>query len=73
VAPDYAAKDNRQGYKKALSKENQELSRGALPALPKLNRSMSRAGYKHSPRAFNEYGTNSLKRKERPDGLSFLS
>jgi hypothetical protein len=41
VAPDYAAKDNQQGYKKALSKKNQELSRGALSALSKPNKSIS--------------------------------
>jgi hypothetical protein len=41
VAPDYAVKDNQQSYKKAFSKENQELSRGALSALPKPNRSIS--------------------------------
>jgi hypothetical protein len=41
VAPDYAAKDNWQGYKKALSKENQELNKEALSALFKPNRSIS--------------------------------
>jgi hypothetical protein len=73
VTPDYAAKNNRQGYKKALSKKNQELSKEALPALPKPNKSTSQAGYKHSPKAFNEHGINSLKKKERLGGLSSLS
>jgi hypothetical protein len=41
VTPNYAAKDNWQGYKKALSKENQELSRETLPALSKPNKSIS--------------------------------
>jgi hypothetical protein len=72
VAPNYAAKNNRQGCKKAFNKENQELNRGASPALPKPNGSMSQAGYKHSLRAFNKHNTNSLKRKERPDSFSFF-
>jgi hypothetical protein len=72
VAPDCAAKNNRQDRKKALSKENQELSRGASPALPKPNRSTSRAGYRHSPKASDEHGINSLERRERPGGLPFL-
>jgi hypothetical protein len=70
--PNYAVKDNRQGYKKAFSKENQELSREALLTLPKLNKSTSRAGYKHSLKALNKYSINSLKRKKRLSGLSFL-
>jgi hypothetical protein len=41
MALNCAAKDNRQGRKKAFNKENQELSRGVLPALPKPNRSTS--------------------------------
>jgi hypothetical protein len=41
VTFDYAVKNNWQGYKKALSKKNQELSREAAPALPKLNKSIS--------------------------------
>jgi hypothetical protein len=73
VAPNYAAKDNRQGYKKALSKENQKLSREASPALPKPNRSTSQAGYRHSPRASDEHDTNSLKKKERLNSLPPLS
>jgi hypothetical protein len=73
VTPDYAAKDNWQGYKKALSKENQELNRGASPALPKLNRSTSQARYKHSLKASDKYNTNSLKRKKRLGDLSSLS
>jgi hypothetical protein len=73
VAPDYAAKDNRQGYKKALSKENQELSREASPALFKLNRSISRARYKHSLKASNKYNINSLERRERLNSLLFFS
>jgi hypothetical protein len=72
VAPDCAAKDNRQGYKKAFNKENQELSRGASPALSKLNRSISQARYKHSPKAFNKYNINSLKRRKRLDSLPFF-
>jgi hypothetical protein len=70
VAPDYATKDNRQGHKKALSKENQELSRGASPALPKPNRNTSRAGYRHSPRASDKYSINSLKKKK--DQIAFF-
>jgi hypothetical protein len=73
VAPDCAAKDNQQGYKKALNKKNQELSREALPALPKPNRSISRARYRHSPKALNKHNTNSLKRKKRLGGLLFFS
>jgi hypothetical protein len=53
VTPNYAVKDNRQGYKKALSKENQELSKGASPALLKPNKSISQAGYRHSLKALN--------------------
>jgi hypothetical protein len=64
VAPNYAAEDNRQGYKKALNKKNQELSREALSALLKPNKSTSQARYKHSPKAFNKYNINSLKRKK---------
>jgi hypothetical protein len=41
VAPNYAAKDNQQGYKKALSKKNQELSKEALLTLFKPNKSTS--------------------------------
>jgi hypothetical protein len=41
VTPNYAVKDNWQGYKKAFSKENQELSRKVLSALPKPNKSTS--------------------------------
>jgi hypothetical protein len=41
VTPDYVVKDNRQDYKKALSKENQELSKEVLSVLPKLNKSTS--------------------------------
>jgi hypothetical protein len=41
VTPDYAVKDNQQGYKKAFSKENQKLSKGILLALSKPNRSIS--------------------------------
>jgi hypothetical protein len=73
VAPDYAAEDNQQGYKKAFSKENQELSRKASSALLKLNKSTSRARYKHSPKAFNKHSINSLKKRERLGGLSSLS
>jgi hypothetical protein len=72
VTPNYAAKDNRQSYKKALNKKNQELSRKALPALSKPNRSISQARYKHSLKALNKYNINSLKRRERLDGLSPL-
>jgi hypothetical protein len=72
VAPDCAAKDNWQGRKKALNKENQELSRGASPALFKLNKSTSRAGYRHSFRAPHKHGINSLKRRKRLDSLSFF-
>jgi hypothetical protein len=72
VTPDYAAKDNRQGYKKALNKENQELSREASPASSKPNKSTSRARYKHSPKASDKYSTNSLKKRKRPDNLSPL-
>jgi hypothetical protein len=72
VTPDYAAEDNRQGYKKAFSKKNQELSRGALSALFKPNRSTSQAGYKHSPRASYKHSINSLKKRERLDSLSFF-
>jgi hypothetical protein len=73
VAPNYAVKDNRQGYKKALSKENQKLSKGVSLALPKPNKSTSRAGYRHSLRAFDKYSTNSLKRKKKPGNLSLFS
>jgi hypothetical protein len=69
----YAVKDNQQGYKKALNKKNQELSKEALPALPKPNRSTSQVRYKHSPKAFNKHNTNSLKKKKRPDNFSFFS
>jgi hypothetical protein len=41
VTPDYAAKDNQQDYKKALSKENQELSKEVLSALLKPNKNTS--------------------------------
>jgi hypothetical protein len=41
VTLNYAAKDNQQGCKKALNKENQELSKEASPALSKPNRSTS--------------------------------
>jgi hypothetical protein len=70
--PNYAAKNNQQGYKKALSKKNQELSRGVLPALSKLNKSISQARYRHSPKASDEHGINSLKRRKRLNSLSFL-
>jgi hypothetical protein len=36
-----AAKDNQQGYKKALNKKNQELSKRVLSALFKPNKSIS--------------------------------
>jgi uncharacterized Zn finger protein len=72
VAPDCATKDNQQGCKKALSKKNQELSREASPALLKLNKSTSQAGYKHSLKAFNEHSINSLKRRKRLDSLFFF-
>jgi hypothetical protein len=71
--PNYAVKDNWQGYKKALSKKNQELSKEVSPALSKLNKSTSQARYKHSPKASHKYNTNSLKKKKRLDSLSFLS
>jgi hypothetical protein len=73
VAPNYVAKNNWQGYKKAFSKKNQELSRGVLPALFKLNKSISRAGYKHSLRASHKHSINSLERKERLGSFSSLS
>jgi hypothetical protein len=73
VAPNYAAKDNWQDYKKALNKKNQELNREALPALFKSNRSISRAGYRHSPRASYKHNINSLKKRERLDSLPSLS
>jgi hypothetical protein len=73
VAPNYAVKDNQQGYKKALSKENQELSREASPALSKLNKSISQARYKHSLKAFNKHNINSLERRERLDSLFLFS
>jgi hypothetical protein len=41
VTPDYAAKDNRQGCKKAFSKKNQELSKETSPVLPKPNKNIS--------------------------------
>jgi hypothetical protein len=41
VTLNYAAKDNRQGCKKALNKENQELSKKVLFALFKLNKSIN--------------------------------
>jgi hypothetical protein len=41
VTPNYAAKNNRQGCKKAFNKKNQELSKEAAPALSKPNRSIS--------------------------------
>jgi hypothetical protein len=41
VTPDCATKDNQQGHKKALNKENQELSKEALSALSKPNKSTS--------------------------------
>jgi hypothetical protein len=72
VTSNYVAKDNWQGYKKALNKENQELSKRALSALSKPNRSTSQAGYKHSPKAPNKYNTNSLKKRKRLNNLSFL-
>jgi hypothetical protein len=72
VTSDYATKDNWQGYKKAFSKKNQELSREALSALLKPNRSTSQARYKHSLRAFDKHGTNSLKRRERLGSLFLL-
>jgi hypothetical protein len=72
VALNYTAKDNWQGYKKAFNKKNQELSRRALSALFKLNRSISRAGYRHSPKAPHKYSINSLKRRERLSSLSFF-
>jgi hypothetical protein len=72
VTPNYAAKDNQQDYKKALSKENQELNKEALSALPKPNRSISQARYKHSLKAPNKHNINSLKRRKRLDSLSFL-
>jgi hypothetical protein len=65
VALNCAAKDNWQGYKKALSKKNQELSKEVLSALFKSNRSTSQAGYKHSFRALHKHSINSLKRKKR--------
>jgi hypothetical protein len=64
VAPDYATKDNRQGYKKALSKKNQKLSKEVLSVLSKPNRSTSQARYKHSPKASDKYNINSLKKKK---------
>jgi hypothetical protein len=73
VTLNYAAKDNRQGCKKALNKENQELSKKVLSTLSKPNKSTSRARYRHSPRASDKYNINSLKRKKRPNSLSFLS
>jgi hypothetical protein len=73
VTPNYAAKDNRQGCKKALNKKNQELSREASPALLKPNRSTSQAGYKHSLKASDKHNTNSLKRRERPGSLPSFS
>jgi hypothetical protein len=73
VTLDCAAKNNQQGYKKAFNRENQELSKKALSALSKPNKSISRAGYKHSPKAFNKYNINSLKKKERLSGLSPFS
>jgi hypothetical protein len=73
VAPNYAAKDNQQGHKKAFNKKNQELNRGASPALPKLNRSTSQAGYKHSPKAPDKHSINSLEKRKRPDSLLFFS
>jgi hypothetical protein len=39
--PNYTTKNNRQGYKKAFSKKNQELSKKVLSALSKLNKSTS--------------------------------
>jgi hypothetical protein len=41
VTPNCAVKDNQQGYKKALNKENQELSKKVLLVLFKLNKSIS--------------------------------
>jgi hypothetical protein len=41
VTPNYAAKDNRQGYKKAFNKKNQELSKEVLSVLSKPNKSIS--------------------------------
>jgi hypothetical protein len=73
VAPNCAAKDNWQGYRKALSKKNQELSKEALPALFKPNRSTSQAGYKHSPKASYKHSTNSLEKRKRSSGLSSFS
>jgi hypothetical protein len=72
VAPNYAIKDNQQGYKKALSKKNQELSREVLSALPKLNKSISQARYKHSLKASNKHNINSLKKRKKLNSLSFF-
>jgi hypothetical protein len=72
VTPDCVAKNNLQGYKKALSKENQELSRGVSLALLKLNKSISQAEYKHSPKALDKYSINSLKRRKRLNNLPFF-
>jgi hypothetical protein len=72
VTPNYAAKDNRQGYKKALNKENQELNREASSALSKLNKSTSQTRYRHSPKASNKHSTNSLKKRERLGNLPSL-
>jgi hypothetical protein len=73
VTPDYAVKDNWQGYKKALSKENQELNKEVLSALLKPNKSTSQVRYKHSLRALDKHDINSLKRRERLGGFSSLS
>jgi hypothetical protein len=73
VTPDCAVKDNWQGYRKAFSKKNQEHNREALSVLSKPNRSISQAGYRHSPRAFYKYNINSLKKIKRLGGLSPLS
>jgi hypothetical protein len=64
VTPNYVAKDNWQGYKKALNKKNQKLSKAVLSALFKPNKSISQAEYKHSLRAFYKYSTNSLKKRK---------
>jgi hypothetical protein len=73
VTPNYVTKDNWQGYKKAFSKKNQELSKEALSALLKPNKSTSQAGYKHSFKASDKHSINSLKRKKRLGSLFPLS
>jgi hypothetical protein len=73
VTPNYAVKDNWQGYKKALSKKNQELSREVTLVLLKLNKSTSRARYKHSLKASDKHSINSLKKKKRLGSLPSFS